>query len=163
MTEHRNKSILRRSDHPVSHLLFGQAHDRVDTRHDEIELTQNFVRKIEGAVSQDITFDSSKNLEVIAKAFVQFFDPGDLLHQLFLLQAVSLKRTFAMVRDAQVLQTEFACRVSHFFQRVSTIAGMRMTVKCAAKITPLNQTREFISFRRLDLAVSLPQLRRNKG
>ena len=63
----------------------------MDTSHNEIELTQNFICKIECAVSQNVAFDPGKNLEVTAKALIQFFDLGHLLQELFLLQTVSLK------------------------------------------------------------------------
>jgi hypothetical protein len=72
----------------------------MDARYDEIELTQNFVRKIESAVFQNVAFDPGKNLEVAAKTLIQFLDLSHLLQELFLFQTVSLKRTLAMVSDA---------------------------------------------------------------
>ena len=44
----------------LRHLRFGQVENGMDRGDDVIELRQNFVRKIERAVAQDVAFDSGE-------------------------------------------------------------------------------------------------------
>src|SRR4051812_32379716 len=123
----------------------------MDGGDDEIQLRKNFVFKIERAVTQNVALDAGENPEA-GESLVEILDRGHLRFQPIKIESVRLNRAAAVIRDAEILQTELLRRRRHFFERVMSIARISVAMKCSAQIRELDQARQFSGSRRLKFA-----------
>ena len=61
-----------------------------------------------------------------------------------------------MIRDAEILQPEFAGGFGHFFECVVTVAGDRVAMKRAAQILLLDEFWQGMLFGRFEFAAVFP-------
>src|SRR5207248_1863606 len=67
MCQHAHERIFHRANHASGHVRFAQTKSRMNGSNDVIELRQNFIGKIEGAVPKNVAFDSSKETEAVER------------------------------------------------------------------------------------------------
>ena len=66
-----------------------------------------------------------------------------------------------MVRDAEIIEAEFASLARHFGERVFSVAPIRVTMKCARAVASIQPGAESPLLGGLDLAHVFPQFRQD--
>src|SRR5260370_42325190 len=103
-----------------------------------IKLRQNFIRQIERAIAQNVTFNSRKDAKTI-QLRVELSNRSDLEAQFCLVDAMCLDRAAAVVGDAQIFQSERLRSFRHLFNGIVSVARSGVTMKCPAQVFLLDQ------------------------
>ena len=125
MRQHSHEPILHRANHAPGHVRFAQTKSRMNRSDYEIELRQNFIRKIKRTVPKNVAFHSGKKTEAV-ELFVQLSNRRDLRQQFFLIKPVCLNLAATVIGNAQILQAERLRSFRHFFQRIVAVACQRV-------------------------------------
>src|SRR5437667_10842783 len=94
----------------------------------EIELRQNFIRKIKRTVAKNVALDSREKPKAI-EFFVQLSNRGDLRKQFLLVDPVRLNLAAAVIGNAEIFQPERLCGFRHFFTGIVAVASQGAAVK----------------------------------
>src|ERR1700720_4235836 len=155
MRQHGHERIFHRANHASGHVRFAQTKSRMNGSDYEIELRQNFIRKIKRTVAKNVAFDSSKETEGV-QLFVQLSNRGDLRDQFFLIEPVRLNLASAVIGNAEILQAERLRGFRHFFKGVVSVARSSVTMKRAPQVFLLNQFWERMFLGGFELAPIFP-------
>src|SRR3954463_16229290 len=98
-----------------------QSEAAVNARNNEVKTNKYLVWIVQGAVGQNVRFDSLQNPETLAGLPVEPIDLTMLLGDLINRQASSIMRRLGMIRDTEILKTASAGRFHHRGQRVGAV------------------------------------------
>ena len=90
VAEHGDMGVFTGANDAVSHLGLRHGEGRVDARHDIIEGGEDFIRKIQRAVLENVALGAGENAEVLVGS-IEFRDAGDLGGEACFVEAARLK------------------------------------------------------------------------
>ena len=149
MSEHGHMGIGYGPNDAGCHLWSRHGEGGVDARNHIVERGEDLVREIKGTILEDVALNAGENTKIRVKR-VEFANLFDLGRETFFIEAIRLKRAFAVVRDADVIESEFLCGMDHILQRSPAIARGSMVVESAAKVRPFDKARKLVAFGSLD-------------
>ncbi len=122
----------------------------MDGGDDVVELGEDFVGVIEGAVFKDVAFDAREDAEVGSEFGVELVNCLNLFEQLGFGKAACLNGAAGVIGDAEVLEAVVEGGVDHFAEGGSSVAGGGVAVEGAAQVIEVNEAREGMGFRGFD-------------
>lgn len=162
VSEHGDVGVFHGFDEAAGHFVFGKVKDVVDGGDAVVELGEEGVVEIEGAVFEDIDFGASEESEV-GEGLVEFSDFLELLGEAFFGEAVCLEGGLGMVGDAEVGEAEIAGGLGHFSEGVFSVGGGGVVVKGAAKVGEVDEIGEVVGLGGGEFAPVFAEFGRNES
>ena len=120
VTDDVHRRMFNRLDHPSSHLRLVLLHRGMDRGDDDVEGGEAVVREVEGAVRQDVAFDTREHREAIERGRIRANALGRRVRAPFV-EAVGHGQRLGVIGDRDVLQTARLCRRDHGLERLPAI------------------------------------------
>jgi len=134
----------------------------VDAGDHIIEFREKVVRKVEGAIPQDIDFTACEDAEILSIGFVERADFRDLRAQAVFVEPVGLEGSLAVIGDAEVLESEFARGFCHFREAGVTVAGGGVIVEGSAEVLDGDEAGQRACLRSFDFPHAFADFRRHE-
>lgn len=155
VADHVNVWVLHGANDAGGHLGFGQGKGAVHRGDGVVELGEDGVVKVEGAVLEDVHFGScekSKRVAVFFKLLVELVDLFDLGEEAVFVQAAGLNGGFGVVGNAEVAEAEFARGGGHFGEGVFAVGGGGVVMERATEVGELDEFWELVLLGGFDFA-----------
>src|SRR5215211_3420141 len=151
--------IVHGPHYAVGHLLLADPERGVHGGHDEVQLGENIVLVVEGAVLEDVDLRSAEELDLIV-TLVGLPHGLHLLLQALGREAVRHPEATGVVAEDEVLVAELDGRLGHALDGAFAVRVVGVNVQVSADVFDGDEVGQAAAVSRFDLTSVLPQLRR---
>ncbi len=162
MGQDAEAALVHGTQQPVGLLVAREIERGMDGADDEVQAPQDIVGQVEATVLQDVDLHAFEHREAV-EVSVERVDAIDLLREAAGVQPVRQREPRGMISDGHVLPAACAGGLRHRFQRVPSVAVLRVGMEVAAQVVERHERGQVMCQAGLDLPAVLAQFGLDEG